>query len=287
MTTINTITVDGVEVFYREAGHEEAPVILLLHGFPASSFMFRNLIPLLAKEYLVIAPDLPGFGFTVVPESRKYEYTFANLTTTISAFVDALGLKRFAVYIFDYGAPVAIRYSLQHPERISAIITQNGNAYEEGFGAEFWAPLRQLWASNTAEARDGLAKAALTLKTTKWQYTNGSPTPEAVPPEAYHLDQYLMERPGNKDIQLALFYDYRTNIELYPKFHDFLRSSRVPVLAIWGKNDTIFIPPGAEGFKKDAVDPEIHYVNGPHFALETNEASFATLISEFLKRRAV
>jgi pimeloyl-ACP methyl ester carboxylesterase len=284
-TLINTVNADGVDIFYRSAGPKDAPVILLLHGFPSSSFMFRNLMPLLATEFRVIAPDLPGFGFTVVPESRRYDYKFASLTTTISAFVDALDLKQFAVYIFDYGSPVAIRYAIQHPERISAVITQNGNAYVEGFGAEFWAPLRQYWSTNSPEDRETVAKAALNFEATKWQYTSGSPHPEKVPLEAYHLDQYLLDRPGNNDIQLDLFYDYRTNIDIYPQFHEYLRTSKVPVLAIWGKNDAIFIPPGAEAFKKDAVNPEIHLIDGPHFALETNELEFASLISDFLKRR--
>jgi pimeloyl-ACP methyl ester carboxylesterase len=285
-TQVATIEVDGVKVFYRAAGPVDAPVILLLHGFPASSFMFRNLIPLLAKQYRVYAPDLPGFGFTEVPESRKYIYNFANISTTISAFVDALEIQKFAVYIFDYGAPTAIRYTLQHPDRISAIIAQNGNAYVEGFGAEFWAPLRQLWANDTAEQREVIRNAVLNFDATKWQYTFKNPKADQVPPEAYTLDQALMDRPGNKDIQMDLFYDYRTNIDFYPAFQEWLRKSEVPVITIWGKHDPIFIAPGAEAWKKDAKNPEINYIDSTHFALETNEEHFAELILDFLNRRA-
>jgi len=285
-TTVGTVTADGVEVFYRQSGSKDAPVILLLHGFPASSFMFRNLIPLLSNKYNVIAPDLPGFGFTVVPEDRKYKYTFANIATTIGAFLDVLDIKKFTPYIFDYGAPTAIRLTLARPESITAIITQNGNGYEEGFGAQFWAPLRQFWANDTIEMRETIRNAALTLETTKWQYTNGSPHPQQVPPETYHLDQALMERPGNKDIQLDLFQDYKSNIALYPAFHEFLKTSKIGVLAVWGKNDEIFIAPGAEAFKQHAHEPEIHLIDAGHFALETNEAKFAELISDFLGRRS-
>lgn len=284
-TRIATIEADGVNVFYRSAGRKDAPVILLLHGFPSSSHMFRNLIPLLAENYQVIAPDLPGFGFTVVPESRKYRYTFNNLCGTITAFLDALGVKRFAVYMFDYGSPVTIRYALTRPDAIRAIITQNGNAYEAGFGAEFWAPLRQYWATGSAEVRENIRKAALNLETTKWQYVHGSPHPDQVPPETYYLDTALMARPGNEDIQLDILYDYKSNIELYPQFHKFLETSKVPVLAVWGKNDPIFIPAGAEAFKEHAVNPEIHFLDAPHFALETNEEKVASLIVDFLRRR--
>jgi pimeloyl-ACP methyl ester carboxylesterase len=248
--------------------------------------MFRNLIPLLAQKYNVIAPDLPGFGFTVVPEQREYKYTFDNLTKTVEAFLDTLGVKKFTSYMFDYGSPVTIRLALSRPKVISAIVTQNGNAYNEGFGAEFWAPLRQFWANDTTEMRDTIRNAALNFETTKWQYTNGSPHPNEIPPEAYYLDDALMSRPGNKDIQLDLLQDYKGNIALYPHFHQFLEASKVPVLAIWGKNDTIFIAPGAEAFKQNASNPEIHFVDAGHFALETNESTFAKLMLDFLGRRA-
>ncbi|KAI3327934.1 alpha/beta-hydrolase [Xylariaceae sp. AK1471] len=286
LLTVNKVTADGINIFYREAGAKDAPVILLLHGFPSSSFMFRNLIPLLAKSYRVIAPDLPGYGFTEVPAQRQYEYTFANLAETIGSFLDALEIKRFAVYIFDYGAPTGLRLALNRPESVSAIISQNGNAYEEGFGKDFWAPIMKYWASGSLEDREALLPA-LTFGTTKSQYVDGSPHPGKVEPETYHLDQALMDQPGNKDIQLDLFYDYRTNVGLYPKFQKYFRDSNVPVLAVWGKNDVIFIPPGAEAFKRDVKDLELHFLDAGHFALETNEVEVARLIESFLKRHGI
>jgi pimeloyl-ACP methyl ester carboxylesterase len=262
-------------------------VVLLLHGFPSSSHMFRNLIPLLSSRYRVIAPDLPGFGFTTVPAERKYEYTFTNLATTIEAFLDALSIEKFAVYIFDYGAPTAFRIALNRPDAITALITQNGNAYEEGLGAEFWAPLQQYWATGDNEVREKIRTAALNFETTKWQYTFGSPHPDSVPPETYHLDTALMLQPGNQDIQLDILYDYRTNVTLYPKFHEWLRSSGVPVLAVWGKNDPIFVPAGAEGYKKDVKDLDIHYLDAPHFALETNEVTMSQLMVAFFEKHGI
>ena len=291
MTTVETAQVatvkaDGINVFYRHAGPPDAPTVLLLHGYPSSSHMFRNLIPRLAPKYRVIAPDLPGFGFTSVPDSLNYEYTFANLSKTLTAFVDALGLKRFAMYIFDYGAPTGLRFALERPEAVAAIITQNGNAYTEGFGAEFWAPLQKYWASGSSEDREAI-RGATTLDVTKWQYTNGSPNPDAIQPEAYYLDQALMDRPGNKDIQLDLFYDYRTNVPLYPRFQEYFRNSNVPVLAIWGKNDTIFIAPGAEAYRRDVKKLELHWLDAGHFALETNEDEVAKQIQRFLEKHNV
>ncbi|KAI1073818.1 alpha/beta-hydrolase [Whalleya microplaca] len=281
--SVSTVTADGVNIFYRSAGKETAPVILLLHGFPSSSFMFRNVIPLLATSYRVIAPDLPGFGFTEVPAERSYRYTFANLTKTTEAFIDALNIKRFTIYIFDYGAPTALRLALKRPEAISAIISQNGNAYVEGFGEDFWAPIKKYWASGSTTDRDAL-RSALTFDVTKMQYVKGSPHPSLIQPESYHLDQALMERPGNKDIQLDLFYDYRTNVDLYPKFQEYFRSSDVPVLAVWGKNDAIFIPAGAKAFEQDVNHFELHFLDAGHFALETNELEMANSIDRFLKK---
>lgn len=285
-TKIATVDVDGLKVFYRYAGSEKSPTIVLLHGFPTSSHMFRNLIPLLATKYRVVAPDLPGFGFTEVPEALKYQYTFENLSNTFTAFVDALELKRFAVYIFDYGAPTALRFALKRPDAVAAIITQNGNAYTDGFGADFWAPLQKLWASGSSADREAL-RGATTLDVTKWQYTNGAADPAAIPPEAYYLDQALMDRPGNADIQLDIFHDYRTNVPLYPDFQNYFRQSGVPVLAIWGKNDDIFIAPGAEAYRKDVKTFELHYVNAGHFALETNEEEFAKRIDDFFVKNNV
>jgi pimeloyl-ACP methyl ester carboxylesterase len=286
-TEIASVKADGVEIFYRSAGSKSAPAVLLLHGFPSSSHMFRNLIPLLSAQYRVIAPDLPGFGFTVVPTERKYEYTFANLATTIEAFLDALSIEKFAVYIFDYGAPTAFRIALNRPHAITALVTQNGNAYEEGLGADFWAPIQQYWATGENEIKEKIRATALNFDTTKWQYTFGSPHPDAISPETYHLDTALMMRPGNQDIQLEILYDYRTNIPLYPKFHQWLRASAVPVLAVWGKNDPIFVPAGAEGYKKDVKDLEIHYLDAPHFALETNEVAMAAFMMDFFKKHNV
>ena len=286
-TRISTISADGVEIFYRSAGAPSAPVMLLLHGFPSSSHMFRGLIPLLSQKYHVIAPDLPGYGFTTVPADRKYEYSFASLTRTIEAFVDALKIEKFAVYIFDYGSPTAFRLALNRPKAITAIVTQNGNAYDEGLGAEFWAPIQQYWKSDSKEDREKIRAAALNFDLTKWQYTFGSPHPNDIPPEAYYLDAVLMDRPGNQEIQLDLLRDYRTNVDLYPQFHDYLRTSDVPVLAVWGKNDPIFIAPGAEAFRKDVKDIEIHYLDAGHFALETNEVEVSKLILGFFEKHNI
>ncbi|KAI4143205.1 MAG: hypothetical protein L6R39_004665, partial [Caloplaca ligustica] len=277
---------DGIEVFYRHGGSADAPVLLLLHGFPSSSHQFRNLIPLLTKQYKVIAPDLPGYGFTSIPADLEYKYTFANLTDTIDSFLTKLSIKKFAVYIFDYGAPVGLRLALKHPEAVTAIITQNGNAYEEGFGAEFWAPVRAYWTSHSPDERQALKEKLLILEATKWQYENGSLHPDKIQPESYYLDQALMERPGNKDVQLDLLYDYRTNVPLYPDFQKWIRESKVPVLAMWGKNDVIFVAPGAEAFKTD-VDPsrlENSFVDAGHFAIETNEERYAEAIQKFLDK---
>ena len=285
-----TVKADGLDIFYREAGDPKNPVILLLHGFPSSSFQFRNLIPLLAKTHRVIAPDLPGFGFTAAPESRNYKYNFANIATSMTAFLDELKIKEFIVYIFDYGAPTALRIALERPQAIKAIITQNGNAYEEGFGNDFWAPIRQFWASgNSPEWRKILTDAALTLEGVKTQYVHGHPNPAAVPPETYNLDYALTSRPGFIDINLDILYDYQSNVPLYPKFQEYLRSSGVPVLAAWGKNDIIFIPPGAEAFKKD-VKPEkleSHWIDSGHFAIENNEELIAGLILKFLEKHGL
>ena len=283
---IATVKADGLDIFYRYAGNPNKPVILLLHGFPSSSFAFRNLIPLLAEKYHVIAPDLPGFGFTVVPASRGYKYTFANIATSTMAFLDALSVKEFAVYIFDYGAPTGLRIALERPHAVKAIITQNGNAYEDGFGKDFWAPVNQFWESgNSTEWRQNITNGALTLEGFKGQYVDGNPNAASVPPETYHLDYALSTRPGFVDINLDILYDYQNNVPLYPKFQEFLRSG-VAVLAAWGKNDTIFVPAGAEAYKKDvsAEKFELHWIDSGHFALETNEGLMADLILKFLNK---
>ena len=281
-TTIHTVEADGVNVFYRAAGDTAAPVVLLLHGFPSSSFMFRELIPRLADRYRVVAPDLPGFGFTKVPADRRYMYTFAGLAKTIAAFNQALRIDRFAVYVFDYGAPVGLRLAAANPERVTAIVSQNGNAYEEGLG-DAWGPIRKYWAEPTAENREVLRKNILTLEGTRWQYTHGVANPDSVAPESYTLDAALLERPGNKDIQLDLFLDYASNVKLYPKFQEYFRRSKPPLLAIWGKNDPFFIPAGAEAFRKHLPNAQVQFLDTGHFALETHVIEIAAAMKEFLE----
>ena len=282
VTSVHKVEADGVEVFYRAAGDPSAPVILLLHGFPTSSFMFRELIPRLADQYRVIAPDLPGFGFTEVPEERKYTYSFEALAVTLEAFTDALGLNRYAIYVFDYGAPTGFRLAMGHPERITAIISQNGNAYEEGLG-DAWGPIRKYWSEPTAENREVLRQNILTLEATRWQYTHGVANPESVAPESYTLDAALMERPGNKEIQLDLFLDYASNVKLYPKFQEYFRRSKPPLLAIWGKNDPFFIPAGAEAFRKDLPNAQVQFLDTGHFAIETHVVEIVAAMKEFLE----
>lgn len=281
-TTFKAATVGEHQVFYREAGAKDAPVLLLLHGFPSSSHMFRDLIPALADDYRIVAPDLPGFGFSDSPDRAGFDYTFENLTNVIDRFTETLGLDRFAVYVFDYGAPVGLRLALRHPERITGIISQNGNAYVEGL-SEGWDPIRQYWHAPTQENREAL-RAFLTPETTEWQYTHGLANPEQVAPEAYTLDNVLMARSGNDEIQLDLFLDYASNVALYPEFQTYFRSHRPPLLAVWGKNDPFFLPPGAEAFKRDLPDAEIHFFDTGHFALETHHAEIALVVREFLKR---
>jgi len=281
VTSVQKVRADGIEIFYRAAGDPGSPVILLLHGFPTSSFMFRNLIPRLADRYRVIAPDLPGFGFTLVPEERKYRYSFDALASTVEAFTDTLGLKQYALYVFDYGAPTGFRLAMRHPERVTAIVSQNGNAYEEGLG-DAWGPIRKYWAEPTEANRDVIRQNVLTYEGTRRQYTHGVANPEKVAPESYTLDTALLERPGNKDIQLDLFLDYASNVKLYPKFQEYLRSSKPPTLAIWGKNDPFFIPAGAEAFRKDVPDAQIHFLDTGHFAIETHVVEIASAIRDFL-----
>ena len=283
VTSVHKVEADGVEVFYRAAGDPSAPVLLLLHGFPTSSFMFRELIPRLADQYRVIAPDLPGFGFTEVPKEREYVYSFEALARTLEVFTVALGLNRYAIYVFDYGAPTGFRLAMGHPERITAIISQNGNAYEEGLG-DAWGPIRKYWSAPTAENREVLRQNILTLETTRWQYTHGVENPERVAPESYTLDAALMERPGNKEIQLDLFLDYASNVKLYPKFQEYFRNAKPPLLAIWGKNDPFFVPAGAEAFRNDIPDAQVRLLNTGHFALETHVVEIATAIKEFLHK---
>jgi len=285
-TSIHRIEADGVQVFYRTAGAADAPVVLLLHGFPASSFMFRELIPRLADNYRVIAPDLPGFGFTEVPPERQYSYSFDQLAATIDAFTEALKINRYAIYVFDYGAPTGFRLAMAHPDRVTAIVSQNGNAYEEGLG-EAWDPIRKYWAAPTAENRAILRQSILTAGGTRWQYTHGVANPENVPPESYTLDTALLERPGNKEIQLDLFLDYASNIKLYPKFQEYFRKSKPPLLAIWGKNDPFFIPAGAEAFRRDLPGAKLQFLDTGHFALETHAIEIASAMKDFFATNGI
>ncbi|MQT29335.1 alpha/beta fold hydrolase [Pseudomonas sp. FSL R10-1350] len=277
------IEADGVRVFYREAGDPSAPVMLLLHGFPSSSHMFRDLIPLLAAHYRVIAPDLPGFGFTEVPEARGYSYSFDNLAITMGHFVDALKLTRYALYVFDYGAPVGFRLAVAQPQRVSALVSQNGNAYLEGLG-DAWAPIRAYWAEPTAANREVIRNAVLSLEGTRYQYLHGVEKPERVAPESWMLDLLLMLRPGNDDIQLDLFLDYRNNLTLYPQFQAFFKAAQVPTLVIWGKHDPFFIPPGAHAYKTDNPNAVVELLDTGHFALETHAEHIAQRILALLPR---
>jgi pimeloyl-ACP methyl ester carboxylesterase len=286
LATIHRVEADGVRMLYRAAGDASAPVVLLLHGFPSSSFMFRELIPRLATDYRVIAPDLPGFGFTEVPAERKYVYSFAGLASTLDAFTQALKLNRYAIYVFDYGAPTGLRLAMAHPERVAAIVSQNGNAYEEGLG-DAWGPIRKYWAEPTAENRDVIRENVLTLDGTRWQYTHGVANPESVPPESYTLDTALFERPGNKEIQLDLFLDYASNVKLYPKFQEYFRKSKPPLLAIWGKNDPFFIPAGAEAFRKDLPKAKVQLLDTGHFAIETHVVEIASAMKDFLAANGI
>jgi pimeloyl-ACP methyl ester carboxylesterase len=285
MTKHQHATVDNLKIFYREAGPTNAPTILLLHGFPTSSHMFRNLIPALAGRYHVVAPDLPGFGFSDAPDRKQFGYTFEHLAKVIARFTEVIGLERFAIYVFDYGAPVGLRLALAHPDRITAIISQNGNAYEEGL-SQGWNPIQKYWKEPTAENRTAL-REFLTPEATKWQYLHGVQDSALVAPETYTLDSTLLARPGNAEIQLDLFLDYASNVALYPKFQEYFRTRRPPLLAVWGKNDPFFLPAGAEGFKRDNPTAEVQLFDAGHFALETHAEEIAGSIRGFLRRQLI
>ena len=279
-TTTGRIQSDGVSVFYREAGAADAPVVLLLHGFPTSSFQYRELMPRLADRYRVIAPDLPGFGFTEVPEERKYEYSFDNLAHTIAAFVDAMKLERYALYVFDYGAPTGFRLAMSRPEAITAIISQNGNAYEEGLG-DAWAPIRRYWSEPTVANREAI-RQGLNAEGMRHEYASGIADPSLIAPEGYTLDAALLARSGNIDIQMDLFLDYANNVRLYPAFQEYFRKWTPPTLAIWGKHDPYFIPAGAEGFRRDNPNATVQFLDTGHFALETHVDEIAFAMRQFL-----
>jgi pimeloyl-ACP methyl ester carboxylesterase len=277
---IRRVQADGVNVFYREAGPANAPVILLLHGFPSSSFQYRELIPRLADKYRVIAPDLPGFGFTEVPAERGYKYSFDNLAKTMEAFTEALHLSHYALYVFDYGAPTGFRLAMAHPQRVTAIVSQNGNAYEEGLG-DAWRPIQRYWREPTLEHRNAI-RSGLTLEGMRHEYSVGIPDPSLIKPEGYTLDAALLARPGNVDIQLDLFLDYANNVKLYPRFQEYFRTAKPPLLAVWGKFDPYFVPAGAEAFKKDIPHATVKFLPTGHFALETHLQEIAIAMREFL-----
>jgi pimeloyl-ACP methyl ester carboxylesterase len=279
--SFKTAQVNGCKVFYREAGDPQAPAVLLLHGFPTSSHMFRNLIPQLATDYHVVAPDLPGFGFSDAPDHKSFQYTFDHLAEVIGDFVEQIDLKRFAVYVFDYGAPVGFRLALRYPDRISALISQNGNAYVEGLSDD-WASIRAYWENPSQQNRDVL-RSLSTLETTRWQYHHGvTNAEERVAPEAIVLDQTLLDRPQSAEIQLDLIGDYKSNVALYPKFQEFFRTRRPPTLAVWGKNDPFFLPAGAEAFRRDNPSAKVIFYDTGHFALETHAAEIGAEIRAFL-----
>jgi pimeloyl-ACP methyl ester carboxylesterase len=277
-----TADVSGFRVFYREAGQKGAPKLLLLHGFPSAGHMFRDLIPQLSDAFHIVAPDLPGFGQSDMPPRDKFIYTFDNIAGVIERFTEVIGFDRYAVYVFDYGAPTGFRLAMRHPERITAIISQNGNAYEEGL-SEGWNPIRAYWQDPSPKNRDAL-RAFLAPETTRWQYTHGVSDETAVSPDGQNLDNFYLARPGAHDIQLDLFGDYKSNIALYPKFQDYFRTHKPPFLAVWGKNDPFFLPGGAEAFKRDIPAAVVRFFDTGHFALETHAQEIAQSIREFLGR---
>lgn len=280
-----TLKVREFDVFYREAGPKDAPAVLLLHGFPTSSQMFRNLIPALAGRYRVVAPDYPGFGHSSMPPREEFAYTFDNLADIVDEFTVALGLSKFALYVQDYGAPIGYRLACRHPERVTAIVVQNGNAYDEGLASDFWNPLKAYWRQpDDLEKRNAL-RAFLNVNATRWQYVHGVPSPEFISPDGWTTDQYLLDRPGNDEIQLDMFLSYGSNPPLYPQWQEYFRKHQPPMLIAWGKNDEIFPPAGAEPYKRDLQSLEYHLLDAGHFALESDGELIARLMLDFLDRR--
>jgi pimeloyl-ACP methyl ester carboxylesterase len=277
-----TADVDGFNVFYREAGPANAPKLLLLHGFPTSSHMFRDLIPLLSDRFYIVAPDLPGFGRSEMPPRDKFNYTFDNISNIIDRFTEVVGLDRYTVYVFDYGAPTGFRLAVKHPDRITAIVSQNGNAYEEGL-SEGWNPIQAYWKDRSQANRDAL-RAFLKPESTVWQYTHGVADPSLVSPDGYSLDNLYLSRPGANEVQLELFGDYKSNVALYPSFQRYLRTHKPRLLAVWGKNDPFFLPQGAEAFKRDIPNAVVRFFDTGHFALETHAAEIAAAMRDFLRR---
>lgn len=281
-TQYKTVMVDGLEVFYREAGDPSKPTILLLHGFPTSSHMFRNLIPALAQDYHLIAPDYPGFGNSAMPQVTEFDYTFDNLTNVVEGFLETLKLETYSLYVMDYGAPIGFRIANKYPERVQTLIVQNGNAYEEGL-QEFWNPLRAYWKDRTPENAAKLTPF-FELEATKWQYTHGVSNPTALSPDSWNMDQRFLDRPGNKEIQLKLFYDYRSNPPLYPEWQAYFRKYQPPTLVVWGENDEIFPKEGAYPYQKDLKNLEFHLIDAGHFVLESKGDLIAGEIKDFLGR---
>jgi len=278
-----TVKINDLDIFYREAGAENTVSILLLHGFPTSSHMFRNLIPALSDRFHLVAPDYPGFGNSSMPKVNEFNYTFDNIAEIVDEFTQKIGLNKFAMYVMDYGAPVGYRIAVKHPEKIQALIVQNGNAYEEGL-REFWDPIRAYWNEKTTENAVALRNSFLTLDATKWQYTNGVRNPEKIAPDNWIHDQFLLERAGNRDIQLELFYDYGSNPPLYPEWQAYLREHQPPTLITWGKNDYIFPAEGAEPYRRDLKNVDFHLLDTGHFALEEDGDLIAELTRDFLDK---
>jgi pimeloyl-ACP methyl ester carboxylesterase len=278
--TYHSTEVNGLKVFYREAGRPDAPKLLLLHGYPSAGHMFRDLMPQLADRFHVIAPDLLGFGQSDMPSRDSFSYTFEALTDVIEGFTDAVGLDRYALYVFDYGAPVGFRLAVRQPERVTAIVSQNGNAYEEGLSGG-WDPIKAYWSEPTEANRDAI-RLMVKPETTVWQYTHGVPDPASVSPDGYTLDNHYLTRPGADEIQLDLFLDYASNVDLYPQFQDYFRTHQPPMLAIWGQNDPFFLPAGAEAFKRDIPDVAVRLLDTGHFALETHAGEIASAIRGFI-----
>ncbi len=281
--TYDTANIEGIDVFYREAGPKDAPVVVLLHGFPTSSNMFRNLIPALAQNYRVIAPDYPGFGQSEVPDRQHYRYTFDGFADLVDKLLVRLGAQRYALYVMDYGAPVGYRIAIKHPERVTALVVQNGNAYSEGL-EEFWDPIKAYWASGSKEHREAL-RSATTLEAIRWQYTDGVKDVSRIDPTTWTYDHALLDRPGNAEIQLDLFYDYRTNLDLYPRVQAFFREHQPPALIVWGANDKIFPAAGARAYLRDLPKAELHLLDTGHFALEDKGHEIARLMLDFFDRK--
>jgi len=278
--TYSTASIDSLRIFYREAGAPSSPKLLLLHGFPSSSHMFRELIPLLADRFHIVAPDLPGFGQSDMPTRSAFNYTFDNIAAAIDRFTEVIGFDRFALYVFDYGAPTGFRLAVWHPDRITAIISQNGNAYVEGL-SEGWNPIRAYW-KDASEANRRALRDFLTPQTTIWQYTQGVPDTTSLSPDGYSLDNFYLARPGADEVQLDLFGDYKSNVALYPKFQQYFRTHKPRLIALWGKNDPFFLPPGAEAFRRDIPNAMVRFFDTGHFALETHAAEIAAAMRQFL-----